>query len=134
PPDFSSLLVALEAVRRETLALPNVDVALQLVAERARTFTRATGAAIALFQGSADEMICRASAGDAPGIGSALQIGSGFSGQCVRTGELLRGDDSELQLFLDRERSRALCIRCMIAIRLGPVNLMLGLLEAFSPT
>src|SRR5439155_8521354 len=86
-PDFSSLLVALEAVRRETLALPNVDVALQLVAERARTFTRATGAAIALFHGSADEMICRASAGDAPGIGSALQIGSGFSGQCVRTGK-----------------------------------------------
>ena len=66
-PDFSSLLVALEAVRRETLALaPNVDAALQLVAERARTFTRASGAAIALYQGRTDEMICRASAGDAP--------------------------------------------------------------------
>jgi putative methionine-R-sulfoxide reductase with GAF domain len=133
-PDFSSLLVALEAVRRETLALaPNVEVALQLLAERARTFTRASGAAIALFEGSTEEMICHASAGEAPRIGSALQIGSGFSGQCVRTGKLLRCDDSELNLFVDRESCRALGIRSMIATPIGPRDSVKGLLEVFSP-
>lgn len=133
-PDFSSLLVALEAVRREALALaPNVDAALQLVAERARTFTRASGAAIALYQGRTDEMICRASAGDAPGVGSALQVGSGFSGQCVRTGKLLRCDDSELNLFVDRESCRALGIRSMIANPVGAKDSVQGLLEVFAP-
>jgi len=133
-PDFSSLLVALEAVRRESMALaPDVNAALQLIAERAKTFTRATGAAIALFQGSAEEMICRASAGDAPGIGAALHVGSGFSGQCVRTGKILRCDDSELNLFVDRESCRALGIRSIIAIPIGPLNSVQGLLEVFSP-
>lgn len=133
-PDFSSLLVALEAVRRETLALaPDLEASLQLVAERARTFTRSTGAAIALYQGSTDEMICFASAGEAPGVGSALQVGSGFSGQCVRTGKLLRCDDSELNLFVDRDSCRALGIRSMIAIPVGPSNSVQGLLEVFSP-
>jgi len=133
-PDFSSLLLALEAVRRETLALaPNLNAALQHIAECAQTFTRASGAAIALFQGNTDEMICRASAGDAPGIGSALHVGSGFSGQCVRTGRLLRCDDSELNLFVDRESCRALGIRSMVAIPIGAVNSVQGLIEVFSP-
>src|SRR5581483_11655669 len=105
----------------------------QLVAERARTFTRSSGAAIALYQGSPDEMICFASAGEAPGVGSALQVGSGFSGQCVRTGKLLRCDDSELNLFVDRDTCRALGIRSMIAVPFGAGNSVHGLLEVFSP-
>lgn len=133
-PDFSSLLVALEAVRRESLALgSDTEAALQLVAERARSFTRASGAAIALYQGGHEEMVCRASAGDAPGIGSALQVGSGFSGQCVRTGNLLRCDDSELNLFVDRDSCRALGIRSMIAVPIGGSDSVQGLLEVFSP-
>src|SRR4029077_13444888 len=45
------------------------EAALQLIAERALTFTRATGAAVALSEG--DAMICVASAGsDAPPLGS----------------------------------------------------------------
>lgn len=133
-PDFSSLLLALEAVRRETLALSSdLGAALQLVAERARTFTRSSGAAIALYESGHEEMICRACAGDAPGIGSALQVGSGFSGQCVRTGKLLRCDDSELNLFVDRDSCRALGIRSMIAVPIGSSNSVQGLLEVFSP-
>lgn len=133
-PDFSSLLLALEAVRREATALSlDTSAALQLIAERARTFTRASGAAIALSVENPEEMLCRASSGDAPGIGSRLNVGSGFSGQCVRTGKLLRCDDSELNLFVDRESCRSLGIRSMVALPIGPSDRVQGLLEVFSP-
>ncbi len=134
-PDFSSLLVALEAVRREAIALaPDVEAALQLIANRAQTFTRASGAAIAFFEGNSEEMLCRASSGDAPSIGSRLQVSSGFSGQCIRTGKLLRCDDSELNLFVDRDSCRALGIRSIVAVPIGSIDRVRGILEAFSPT
>src|SRR5579863_5114044 len=67
----------------------DLDAALLLIARRAQTFTRASGAAIALSHGT--EMVCRASSGrDAPSLGVRLKAGSGFSGECVRTGKLLR--------------------------------------------
>ena len=57
------------------------ETTLQLTAERALALTRATGAAIALSQGSDSEMVCLASAGsDAPPFGTRLHVGSGFSG------------------------------------------------------
>ena len=66
------------------------EITLQLTAERALALTRATGAAIALSQGSDSEMVCLASAGpDAPPFGTRLHVGSGFSGECVRTGSLV---------------------------------------------
>lgn len=133
-PDFSSLLLALEAVRREIAALSsNSSAALQLLAQRAQNFTRASGAAIALSGENPEEMECRASSGEAPGIGSRLNVGSGFSGQCVRTGKLLRCDDSELNLFVDRESCRSLGIRSMVALPIGPPDRVQGLLEVFSP-
>jgi putative methionine-R-sulfoxide reductase with GAF domain len=133
--DLPAFVVAVEAVRREVKSLgASLDSALQLVAARARTFTRSTGAAIALSEGKEDEMVCRANAGsDAPPLGARLQVGSGFSGECVRTGLLLRCDDSETDLRVDRESCRALGIRSMAA---APVHLeqrMIGLLEVFSP-
>ncbi len=78
-------------------------------------------------------MICRASAGpSAPPVGATLQVGSGFSGECVRTGKMLRCDDAETDERVDRESCRALGIRSMLAapIRLG--EKVIGLLEVFS--
>jgi putative methionine-R-sulfoxide reductase with GAF domain len=105
--------------------------ALQLIAERALTFTRATGAAIALSAGS--EMICEASAGsDAPPIGMRLQASSGFSGECVRTGRSLRCDDSETDDRVDRVGCRALGVRSIVAVPIRRGNRVAGLLEVFS--
>lgn len=107
------------------------EAALQLIAERALTFTRATGAAVALSEG--DAMICVASAGsDAPPLGTRLQVGSGFSAECVRTGRSLRCDDSETDDRVDRGGCRALGIRSMVAVPIRLGGKVAGLLEVFS--
>jgi putative methionine-R-sulfoxide reductase with GAF domain len=133
PADYTSILTALAAVKREAEALGyDLDGALKLLAQRAQTFTRATGAAIALTRGP--DMICRASAGsDAPSLGARFGIGSGFSGECVRTGRLLSCDDSETDPMADRESCRALGIRSMIAVPIRWQEAVIGLLEVFSP-
>jgi putative methionine-R-sulfoxide reductase with GAF domain len=133
PADYTSILTALAAVKREVDALgSDLDAALQLLAQRAQTFTRATGAAIGLTEGAS--MICRASAGeDAPGRGARFSIGTGFSGECVRTGQLLRCDDSETDPFVDRESCRLLGIRSIIAVPIRWDDAVIGLLEVFAP-
>lgn len=131
-PDYTSVLAGLAAVTREMESLgANLDGALQLAAERARGFTHATGAAIALLEGT--EMVCRATAGDAPGLGARLQIGSGFSGECVRSGVLLRCEDAETDAHVDRESCRILGIRSMIAVPIRLGDGVIGLLEVFAP-
>jgi len=131
--DHTSMLAALEAVKREVEALGNdLDAALYLIARRAQAFTRASGAAIALTEGT--EMICRANAGhDAPPLGAPLEIGSGFSGECVRTGLLLRCDDCETDPRVNRGSCQALGIRSMIATPIRTGDPIIGLLEVFSP-
>lgn len=133
PPDYTSILAGLAAVKREVESLGgNLDVALQLVVERAQSFTHATGAAIALADSA--EMVCRATAGpDAPPLGARLQVGSGFSGECVRSGILLRCEDAETDSRVDRESCRALGIRSMIAVPIRVGGSVAGLLEVFAP-
>src|SRR5580704_7006745 len=67
----------------------DLAAALRLIAERALSLTRGNGAAIALVH--KDMVICRASVGDgAPGLGTRLDVRSGFSGLCFRAGKALR--------------------------------------------
>jgi GAF domain/PilZ domain/Sel1 repeat len=149
--DYTALLTALAAVQKEVASFgTNLDAALQLIAQRARTFTLSTGAAIALspahgqphasdleFRATDSDdnyMLCRASSGSGvPRIGVQLQVGSGFSGECVHTGQLVRCDDSENDSHVDRENCRVLGIRSMAAapIRLG--REVIGIIEVFSP-
>ena len=78
-------------------------------------------------------MICRASAGPgAPPVGMSLQVGSGFSGECVRTGELSRCDDTETDERVDRQSCRALGIRSILAAPVRVREKVIGLLEVFS--
>ena len=130
---YVSALLAGEAVKQEVESLAfDLDSALQIVVQRALALTRATGAAIALSDG--DEMVCRATSGpDAPPVGARLQIGSGFSGACVRLGQLLHCDDSELDQRVDRESCRALGIRSIMAAPIRSSDAVLGLIEIFSP-
>jgi putative methionine-R-sulfoxide reductase with GAF domain len=133
--NYTDTLAAVTAVQREAEALgPDLAAVLQLVAARAQALVRATGAAVALGDKNPDFMICRASAGnDAPPVGARLQVGSGFSGECVKTGRLLLCGDAELDARVDRESCRALGIRSILAapVRVGEKSL--GLLETFSP-
>lgn len=132
-PDYTGLLTALVAVGREVEAIgSDLEAALRLVAERSQAFTRATGAAIAFSEGR--EMVCVATSGpDAPGLDVRLPVGSGFSGECVRSGHLLRCDDSETDPRVDRESCQLLGIRSMMAVPLRLSGAVIGLLEVFAP-
>jgi hypothetical protein len=150
PLDFTSILSALKEVKRELAATGrNRDQALQVVAGWALTFTRATGAAIALgekaegvaqaqastqAQAQAEEyMICRARAGgDAPPLGTRFQVGSGFSGECVRNRKTLSCEDTDNDPRVDRETCRMLGIRSMVAVPLMRGETPFGLMEVFS--
>jgi putative methionine-R-sulfoxide reductase with GAF domain len=129
--DYTTTLAALAAVQREVEAQGvNLASALQLIAERCCTFTRASGAAIALSENG--EMLCRASSGDAPPVGATLEIGSGFSGYCARTGFLQRCDDTEMDPRVDRVSCRLLGVRSIIAVPIRLGDAVVGLLEVFS--
>lgn len=133
-PNYSDTLAAVTAVQRQVEALGS-DLAgtLRLLAERAQTLVRASGAAIALAEADPNFMVCRASSGrDAPPVGARLQIGSGFSGECVKTGSLLRCDDTDIDTRVDRESCRALGIRSMVAVPVRVGRKSIGILEVFS--
>src|SRR5271165_5975598 len=68
----------------------------------------------------------------APPVGARLQVGSGFSGECVKSGTLLRCDDSETDVRVDRESCRALGVRSILAapVRVGEKSI--GIVEAFA--
>jgi hypothetical protein len=133
-PNYTDTLAAVTAVQRQAEALgADLAAVLQLIAGRAQALVRASGAAIALGAEDPDFMFCRASAGvDAPPVGARLQVGSGFSGECVKSGRLLRCDDTDLDSRVDRESSRALGIRSILAAPVRAGEKSIGLLEAFS--
>lgn len=133
-PGHSDKLAAVAAVQREAEALGR-DLAgvLQLLAERSQRLVQASGAAIALIDKDPAFLVCRASSGsDAPPIGARLQSGSGFSGECVKSGILLRCDDAETDIRVDRESCRALDIRSMVAVPIRVGEKSIGILEVFS--
>ena len=108
-----------------------LDEVLHLVAERALTLTGADGIAIALAEGNA--IVCRASAGTiAPETGARLDPNSGFSGACLRTGGIVRCDDSENDLRVDVAVCRRLGTRSIVAVPIASAHGTIGLLEAFS--
>ena len=134
---YSSLVAEWAQIEKEVdLFGPNLDEALQLIAERALVLTWATGAAIALRDDvKAAKLICKARAGnDSPELGVCLDANFGFSGECVRSGSTLICDDTELDRRVDRESCRALgissVIACPIITREGET---VGILEVFSP-
>jgi N-acetylmuramoyl-L-alanine amidase len=107
------------------------DEVLQLVADRALNLTGADGVAVALVDGSG--IVCRASAGKiAPERGMRLDPYSGFSGACLRTGLIVRCDDSEKDSRVNAEACRRLGTRSMVAVPLATSQAIIGVLEAFS--
>jgi hypothetical protein len=134
PQNHTDILAAVSAVQSEVESLGgDLQAALSLIASRCQCLLRASGAAIALEGREPGSMICRASAGPcAPPAGMALEIGSGFSGECVRTGKLLRCDDTETDPRVDIQTCRALGIRSMLAAPLRAGDRVVGLLELFS--
>jgi len=110
----------------------DLNSALRIISERARTLLRGSGAAIALMDRG--PMMCRASVGTGgPALGTHVDVESGFSGECIRTGKALRCDDSEIDSRVEGETCRRLSIRSIVAAPIRYEREVVGLMEVFSP-
>ena len=108
---------------------------LAVIAQRAQAFTNASGAAIALSEGSADEIVCRARSGSsAPDVGVTLRVEGSFTGLCIQSGKELRCDDAETDTRVDTAAIRALGIRSMVVTPVRDDNKVVGVLAVFAPT
>ena len=104
---------------------------LTLIASRACSITRGSGAAVALI--GENGMTCRAVAGTAvPEIGARVDLSAGFTGECIRSARPLRCDDAESDAWADAEACRQLGIRSILAAPVLYERDLVGLLEVFS--
>ena len=132
-PDLTGMLAAVEAVRREVRAVgDDLDAAFRLITERALSLTGAGGAALAFMSG--DRMICRAQAGEpAPVVGAVVDAKQGVSGECVRSGRMIKCDDRETDSRVERDLCRILGIGSILAAPILADFRVVGLIEVFSP-
>lgn len=104
---------------------------LQLVTERMREQTGATGAAVALEQSG--EMVCRASTGEtAPDIGTPLRLEGSFTGRCIQSGAALRCDDTDSDPRVNPEACQVLGIRSMLVVPIRAHDHIMGVVEVLS--
>jgi putative methionine-R-sulfoxide reductase with GAF domain len=109
-----------------------LDGALQQIAEQSQVMTHAGGAAVALRAG--EHMVCRARAGSmAPPLGAPINITTGLTGECVRTGRLLVCNETETDLRVDVEVCRALDIRSIVVMPIFLESELVAIFEVFSP-
>ncbi len=110
----------------------DLKTALRVIGERARTLLRGAGAAIAIADNG--PMMCRASVGTGgPPLGTRVDVNSGFSGECIRTGKTLRCDDAETDPRIEAVMCRRLGIRSIVAAPIRYEREVVGVLEVFSP-
>jgi TonB family protein len=118
---------------REDAALGRMDLEsiLSEATHAARYFTEATGAALALW--SQGVVICRARSGEtAPPLGAKLDVDSGISGECLRSGRSKRCDDTLTDPLVDGKVCQELGIRALAAVPLRGERGVVGILEVFS--
>jgi diguanylate cyclase (GGDEF)-like protein len=102
-----------------------------LVVERTLSLVEADGAAVELAEG--DDMVYRATSGIAKSyLGLRLKLATSLSGLCVRTGDILRCDDTENDERVDRLACRKVGLRSMIVMPLRHKGLTVGVLKAMS--
>jgi GAF domain-containing protein len=115
------------------MAQRDLDAALQLLADGAQYITGASGAAIALRRDGRDDMLCRASVGsNAPELGALLSTEFGLSGESVRTRRMLRCDDAERDVRVNREVCRQMGISSVLVMPMVDDDQVLGVFELFS--
>ena len=103
---------------------------LRAIAEAAQELTLASGTALAMQRDG--HIICVGRSGEtAPALGARLSIDSGISGECLRTGKMLRCDDTEKDQRVDPEVCRKMRLRSVAAVPLFGRHGTIGVLEAF---
>ncbi|HEY0564767.1 MAG TPA: energy transducer TonB, partial [Terriglobales bacterium] len=119
-------------LRGAVAALPT-ERAYAVIAEQILADTGATGVAIALDANG--EILCRASAGDAPPIDVAVKRDSGLSGHCLRQRETIYCEDTQTDPRVDAAVCAEMNLRSVL---IAPVfartadNEIIGVVEVFS--
>lgn len=107
------------------------DAILGTIAVAAHALTGASGAAIAMPRDGA--VVCVGRSGDiAPNLGARLDVDSGISGECLRTGMNLRCDDAARDFKVDPEVCRQLGLQSIAVVPLRGQVGRVGVLEVFS--
>jgi len=104
---------------------------LETIADAARQFSGASGAALAMWKDGA--MVCRARSGDtAPALGARLSANTGISGECLRTGKIQHCTDAENNALVDVDVCRNLGLRSIAVLPIRNWRGINGILEVFS--
>lgn len=120
-----------ETLRREVESRRlRSDEALAYLVDRMSAVIHATGAAIAIE--SDGNIVCRASCGQAPDVGAIVNPDSGLTGECIRTRDVVRCEDTETDPRVDRMVCRGLDIRSAVVIPVLAGGRMAGVIEVFS--
>jgi putative methionine-R-sulfoxide reductase with GAF domain len=103
---------------------------LKVIAERARSFTHADGAAIALAD--EDDMACCASAGIAPLVGIRFSTAGGLAGEAISTQQPVFCWDAEQDERVDAALCRSLGLRSSAIVPIANKGSVLGVLQVFA--
>src|SRR4029077_18644940 len=103
---------------------------LKQVLERVSSITLAQGAAIAV----SDQwgVICRASVGEAPEVGSRLRPDSALTRECFETGQVVVCEDTERDYRVRRSTADNLRLRSAVVVPLQNRGAVLGVIEILS--
>jgi WD40 repeat protein len=113
-----------------------ISVLLSEVIDRICPLTRADGAAIAVRDPWG--LVCRASAGNAPDVGSRLQPDSALTRECFETGTVVVCEDTESDFRIRSVAARSLRLRSAVVVPIlaphpdAAVVEVLGLIEVLS--
>jgi hypothetical protein len=126
---LTALLTAEHQIATGELELPAL---LDLMAKRAHCVTQASGAAIAL--GTRRSAVCVAKSGAlAPDLGVTLDAEHGLSGECLRSGAVVRCDDLDSDPRVDPESCRRTGLRSVLLVPFsGAPAAAAGVLGVFS--
>ena len=109
----------------------STDAILGTIAVAAHSLTGATGAAVAMPRDGV--VVCVGRSGEtAPELGDRLNVDSGISGECLRTGMIMRCDDASRDFHVDAEVCRQLGLQSIAVVPLRGQYGRVGVLEAFS--
>ncbi len=109
----------------------STDTILGTIAVAAHSLTAATGAAVAMPREGT--VVCVGRSGEtAPQLGDPLNVDSGISGECLRTGVIMRCDDASRDFHVDADVCRQLGLLSIAVVPLRGQHGRVGVLEAFS--
>ncbi len=106
-----------------------LSIVLKGVIDRVRSLTDADGAAIALRD--AWGVVCRASAGEAPDVGSRLQPESSLTRECFESGQLIICEDAEEDSRVSLT-AKSLGLRSSVVVPVQAQGSVLGVVEVLS--